>query len=115
MRFLPYTGDLIGLPTSKNHLNFRWVEPDCKILFSVCRQGNVASCHFASDKKGIFKIKRAINEFAEFVFWMFDWCEAIIAKIIISHQSKRVGAIIERCGFKKVIDGNITVYIKEKP
>jgi len=110
MKFLPYTGDLIGLPTSENHLNFRWAEPDCKILFSVCRQGNGASCHFASDKKGIFKIKRAINEFCEFVFWMFDWCEMIIAKTTL-----KIGHLLERCGFKKVIDGKITVYIKEKP
>jgi len=99
----------MGLPTSKNHLNFRWIEPDCKVLFSVCRQGNGASCHFASNKKGIFKIKRAINEFCEFVFWMFDWCEMIIAK-----TTPKIGRLLERCGFKKVIDGKITVYIKEK-
>jgi len=111
IKFLPYAGDLIGLPTSDNHLNFRWLEPDCKVLFSVCRQGNGASCHFASDRKGVFRIKRAMNEFCEFVFWLFDWCEMIIAKVTL----KKVGVIIERCGFKKIIDGNIAVYIRERP
>ena len=111
MKFIPYSGDLIGLPTSGNHLNFRWAEPDCKVLFSTCRQGNAASCHFASDKRGIFKIKRAINEFCEFVFWLFDWCEFVMAKVSL----KKVGPIIERCGFKKLLDGKITVYIRERP
>jgi hypothetical protein len=107
MRFLPYSGDLIKLPTSENHLIFRWVEPDCKVLFSVCRQGNGASCHFASDKKGIFKIKRAINEFCEFVF---DWCEMIIAKVMLN----KIGLILEKCGFKKIVDGKINIYIRKK-
>lgn len=95
IKFYPYLGDLINLPTSENHLVFRWIEPNCKVLFSVCRQGNGASCHFASDKKGVFKIKRAINEFCEFVFWAFDWCEMIIAKI----NRESVTKLITRCGF----------------
>jgi len=110
IKFILYAGDLIGLPTSKNHLNFRWTEPNCKVLFSVCRQGNGASCHFASDKRGIFKIKRAINEFCEFVFWMFNWCEMIIAKV----KGNKVGLILERCGFTKILDGKINVYIRER-
>lgn len=108
IKFLPYSGDLIGLPISENYLIFRWIEPNCKVLFSVCRQGNGASIHIASDKKGIFKIKRAINEFCEFVFWMFDWCEIIIGKI----KHKKLGKIVERCGFKKLINGKKSVYIR---
>ena len=108
IKFLPYSGDLIGLPTSENYLIFRWAEPDCKVLFSVCRQGNGASCHFASDEKGVFRIKRAINEFCEFVFWMFDWCEMIIAKVMLN----KVGLILERCGFKKILEDKITIYIR---
>jgi len=111
IKFLPYEGDLIGLPTSKDHLNFRWLEPACKVLFSVCRQGNGVSCHFASNKRGVFKIKRAINEFCEFVFWLFDWCKMIIAKVSL----KKVGPIIERCGFKKILNGKIDVYIRSRP
>ena len=110
LKFMPYSGDLIGLPTSKDHLNFRWNKPDCKVLFSVCRQGNGASCHFASDKKGVFKINCAINEFCEFVFWMFDWCEMIIAKVNI----KKVEAIIKRCEFKKIYDSDVNVYIRKR-
>ena len=110
MKFIPYTGDLMGLPTSENHLNFRWTEPGCKVLFSTCRQGNAASCHFASDKRGIFKIRRAINEFCEFVFWMFDWCEFVMAKVML----KKVGPIIERCGFKKIVNGKVNIYVRNR-
>ena len=110
IKFAPYLGDLIGLPTSENHLNFRWTEPNCKVLFSVCRQGNGASCHFASDKKGVLKIKRAINEFCDFVFWLFDWCEMIIAKV----ELKKVEAIIERCGFEKIFESDINIYIRKR-
>lgn len=110
LKFKPYSGDLIGLPTSENHLNFRWNESNCKVLFSVCRQGNGASCHFASDKKGMIKINCAINEFCEFVFWMFDWCEMIIAKVKI----KKVEAIIKRCEFKKIYDSDVNVYIRKR-
>ena len=110
MKFIPYIGDLMGLPTSENHLNFRWSEPDCKVLFSTCRQGNAASCHFASDKRGIFKIKRAINEFCEFVFWLFDWCEMIMAKV----KSEKIERLLKRCGFKKIFNGKINVYIRNR-
>jgi hypothetical protein len=108
IRFLPYSGDLMNLTVNKHYIIFRWVEPDCKVLFSICKQGNGAPCHFASDKKGMFKIRRAINEWCEFVFWLFDWCKMIIAKVILP----KVGHILERCGFKKIINGKKSIYIR---
>jgi len=109
--FYLYSGDLIGLPTDENHLNFRWAEPRCKVLFSVSRQGNGASCHFASDKAGMMKIRTAINEFCEFVFDIFPWCEMIIAKI----KLQKVVNLVKRCGFEKLISANgLHVYIRRK-
>jgi len=102
MKFMPYTGDLMGLPTNENHLNFLWKEKGCKVLFSVTRQGKAASCHFASDKAGKKKIKKGIKEFCEFVFDLFPWCEVVIAKVEI----KKVKTIIKKCGFKKVLKSN---------
>lgn len=104
--FAPYSGDLIGLPCDRNHLVFRWGDNDCKILFSVCRRGNAASCHFASDKKGLRKLKQAINEFTAFVFDLFKWCIMSIA--IVSKSS--IGRLIEKCGymaFAEYEDGDI--------
>ena len=110
--FYPYFGDLMGLPTDKNHLNFRWVPvTDCKILFSISRQGNGASCHFASDKAGMKKIRIAINEFCEFIFNTFLWCEMIIAKI----NREKVINIVKDCGFEKLLEyGKKSIYIKPR-
>ena len=111
MRFKQITGDTGLLPTDENHLNFKWLEPDCNVLFSVSRLGNGASCHFTSDHAGMKKIKRAINEFVIFVFWSFDWCTMIIAKI----KLKKVEEIVTQCNFKKLIVANeISVFIREK-
>jgi hypothetical protein len=94
-RFKVYSGDLMGLPTNENHLNFIWSEPDCKVLFSMSRQGDAASCHFASDKQGMKKIKPAINAFVAFVFENFQWCEMILAKIKLDKVKK----IVISCNF----------------
>ena len=111
VKFYQYSGDLIGLPTDRNHLNFRWSESDCKVLFSVSRQGNGASCHFASDKRGVKKVRQAINEFCEFVFDIFPWCEMIIAKM-----AKRIVKIVRECGFEKLTEvGEVQVYIRRRP
>ena len=111
VRFKPYSGDLIGLPTSDNHLSFRWIEPSCKILFSVCRQGNAASCHLATDKKGLRKLKQAINEYCDFVFWLFDWCKMIIGKV----EKDSIGRILKKCSFKLLGNsGKVTIYVRAR-
>jgi len=94
-KFKVYAGDLIGLPTNEKHLNFRWNTSDCKILFSMSRQGNAASCHFASDKSGKENIIKAINEFVAFVFENFYWCNMILAKIKLN----KIEQIVKQCNF----------------
>ena len=68
--FEPYHGDLMGLEANENYLVFRWMNSDCKILFSVSRRGDAASCHFASDPKGLRLVKQAIDDFTDFVFFL---------------------------------------------
>ena len=111
-QFSKYNGiDLMGLPTNENHLVFKWINPACKMLFSMTRQGNAASCHFASDKRGMLKIRTVINLFCEFIFDNFDWCKMILAKV----ELKKIGRIIERCGFKKINEINeINIYMRAK-
>lgn len=108
-RFYEYEGDLIGLATDANHVVFRWIESDCKILFSVARVGKGCSCHFASDKNGLRHIKQAINEFCEFLFRKFKWCNMILAKV----EKNSVERLIRKCGFAKVgaLD-NVTAYMR---
>jgi len=109
--FLYWTGDTFGLPTDSNHLNFLWLEKGTRVLFSVARQGNGASCHFSSDRNGLVKIDRAIEEFIAFVFDVFDWCEMILAKV----KLKSVMRIVEQHCFKKVHESSFgAVYVRRK-
>ena len=106
--FAPYEGDLMGLITDQNHLVFRWQGPG-KVLFSVSRRGSAASCHFASDTPGLRHLKKAIDAFVLFVFWLFDWCTMVLAQV----KRPSVGRLIEKVGFMPVTTiGDITVYAR---
>lgn len=110
VRFSPYSGDLMGLYVDENHLVFRWHGPG-KILFSVSRRGNAASCHFASNKHGLRYIKKAVDEFVRFVFWLFDWCTMVLAQV----TKASVGRLIEKVGFMPVTSTeDFTVYARIK-
>jgi hypothetical protein len=93
--FTPYSGDLIGLTADENHLVFRWNKPGCKVLFSVARRGDAASCHFASDFAGLRQLKKAIEEFVLYVFWLFDWCKMVSAQVLRPSVCK----LLEKCDF----------------
>lgn len=109
--FRPYAGYLMGLYTDENHLVFRWSGPG-KILFSVSRRGDAASCHFASDKAGLRHLKKAIDQFVDFVFGLFDWCTMVIAQV----KSGSVGRLIKKVGFSAFAKGTeYTFYMRTKP
>lgn len=106
--FAPYEGDLMGLTTDQNHLVFRWQGPG-KVLFSVSRRGNAASCHFASNSAGLRYLKKAIDSFVLFVFWLFDWCIMVLAQV----KRPSVGRLIEKVGFMPVTQlDEFTVYAR---
>ena len=110
VEFKPYSGDLMGLCVDDNHLVFRWTGPG-KILFSVSRRGNAASCHFSSNKQGLRYIKEAVDKFVKFVFWLFDWCTMVIAQV----KKASVGRLIEKVAFMPVTNiGDFTVYARVK-
>ena len=111
LEFTPYSGDLMGLPTNENHMVFRWNRQDCKVLFSASRRGNAASCHFASDKRGLRHIKEAVDGFVRFAFWLFDWCEMVLAQV----GRASVGRLIEKTGFIPVAEiDDTTVYMRAR-
>lgn len=111
VKFEPYQGDLMGLCVNENYLVFRWKNPDCKILFSVCQRGKAANCHFASDKAGLRFLKQAIGDFCDFVFWIFDWCTMVMA--IIERSS--VARLCEKSGFNHAIDvEGKKVYVRQR-
>ena len=110
VKFFPYEGDTGNLLVDKNHLVFQWGGPGF-VLFSVSRRGNAASCHFACDKKGLRHLKQAIDEFVEFVLWIFDWCDMVMAQI----KKPSVDRIVKKCGFFAIAKAEeITVYVRPR-
>ena len=108
-RFSIYSGDTGDLRTSDTFYNFIWLEPNCKILFSVTQQGFAANCHFTSDKAGLRKLEQALNEWCEFCFNLFPWCKMIVG-IIEKHG---VSKLAEKCGFDCIASfGNKQIYIR---
>ena len=106
--FAPYRGCLMGLCTNDNHAVFRWRGPG-KILFSVTQQGLAASCHFASDHDGLRHLKKAIDEFVQFVFCSLKSVTMVLAQV----KRSSVGRLIEKVGFMPVTKVNdITVYAR---
>lgn len=111
LAFDPYKGETGFLYTSDKHLNFKWNNPNCNIIFSMTRQGNAVVGHFISDKAGLRKLEQALNEWCEFCFLLFDWCEMVIG--IITKPS--VVRLAEKCGFKYVASfGNKKVYVRRQ-
>lgn len=111
LEFVPYDGELMGLPVSPNHLVFRWNVGFCKILFSMTQQGLSANCHFASDKAGLRHIKTAIDSFVQFVFSTFDWCRMTIANI----SRPSVERVVRKCGFQYIYQvGDTKIYARTK-
>jgi len=111
VKFRPYDGDTMGILTNENYLVFRWMENHCKVLFSVTQRGKGAICHMASDKAGLRDLKRAINEFADFLYWLFEWCEVIVAPTSLNSAKK----MLLGCGFKYAWkEGETFVCIRRK-
>ena len=106
-----YIGDTGDLKTSENHLNFRWRNPDCNILFSVTQQGNAAVSHFTSDKPVLRKLEQAINDWCEFCFYLFEQCKMVIGVI----ERKSIAKLAEKCEFKLVASfGNKKIYVRRQ-
>lgn len=101
----------MGLPITEDHLVFRWVHDDCKVLFSVTRMGGAVSCHFASDRAGLRHIKKAIDEWCKFVFEALNWCTMVIAQVV----KPSVARLVEKCGFSLAGEADgIQIYVRCK-
>jgi hypothetical protein len=109
IKYLPYSGEINHVKHPENYLNFKWREPGSNVIFSVTRQGNGATSHFTSDRRSLRKMQQALNEWCEFCFWLFDWCEMVIAKI----DKPSIRRLAEQCGFEHVVSqGNKSLYIR---
>ncbi|MAT39718.1 MAG: hypothetical protein CL946_08960 [Ectothiorhodospiraceae bacterium] len=109
--FIPYNGDTGELYSDDNHLIFKWCG-EGHIIASLARKGNAISAHLSSDKKGLRHLKTAINDFCVFVFWLFDWCEMVLAQI----NRPSVERVVTKCGFSYLAtaENGVKVYMRVK-
>ena len=109
--FILYFGEIGDLPTTDNHLIYRWItDRDCKILFSVVEHGEALSIHLSSDKKGLPYLEQAVNEFCDYCF-SFPKYKSIIGKI----NRPSIVNLAKKCGFKPVYeDKQQHVYVYER-
>lgn len=94
LNYIPYYGNTYGLAKDTNHINFRWNRPGCKVLFSAGQAGSTVITHVYSDGKGDFV--EALNDWVEFVFWIWDWCKMIIGAVTVPKVTELA---VEHCGF----------------
>jgi len=99
----------MNLVADENYLVFRWVNPDCKVIFSVSQRGEAANIHFDCDKAGARHVKQAIGDFCEFLFWLFEWCTMVMGII----EKPSVMRLVQKIGFSHIADhGDCKVYVR---
>ena len=110
VNFKPLTGNDLGVYHDKN---FRLVECfNGHIVFSYAAKGQAMTAHFAADKKGLRKIKEAINGFCDWLFASYG-CRFIYAAI--GKDNKSIMRTVEKCGFNYLVDDTKhNIYVRDK-
>ncbi len=108
--FKKASGDLMNLPVSDKTIAVEWAG-EGRILASYAMRGRALSAHFASDKKGLRNLKKAIDDFCSWAFNKYEWCTMILAVI----KKKSVVRLVKKCGFMPVgYNKDVTVYARVK-
>ena len=103
------TGPDLGVPRIDECMLVEWTEADARVVFSFAKLGNGMTMHFAAGPESLRELKTAIEDFIEWTFWAFEWCELIFG--IIGPQS--VERLATKCGFKYLCPkGPYQVYVR---
>lgn len=89
--------DDLGIVRNDSHMIFEWLGG--KVLFSATRLGGSMSCHFATGKRELRKVKHAMSEFIQFIFYAFEWCTMVITMLPDGNDS--IARVIKKVGFTK--------------
>lgn len=112
--FIPCIEPILDLPSNGYHIHYKWKREDCTILFSVAQQGLALSCHVASDKQGLRKLKQAINEFCPFIFSQFPWSRMIIAKVDKVNRAS-IKRVLLKTNFEQVLETKKACVLIRRP
>lgn len=105
-------GDDLNVPKIKECILVEWTENHKRVVFSFAKLGKGITVHFACKQESLRELKTAINDFCEWAFWAFAWCECVFA---ISGK-KSINRIAQKCGFNYLaVLENYQVYMRPKP
>lgn len=93
------SGNDLGVCHDDNHRMVEW-RGDGRIVFSYAQKGKAMTAHFAAEKSALRQVKRAINEFCEWVFNEYPWCKMIMANV----NARSVVRLINKCGFRPILN-----------
>ena len=101
------------LPVFRNK-NYRMVECcNGHVVFSFAQKGNALTIHFASDKIGLRRVKKALNAFCTMLFQSYEWLEMIYG--IIDKDKSGVQKVARKCGFAHCADdASHNIYVRKR-
>lgn len=93
----PLTGIDLGVPKIGGCCLLEWADDDGhRIVFSFARLGNGMTIHFGCKFQSVRFLKDAINEFCEWLFYAYEWCEMIFG--LIGRPS--IERLLKKCNFQ---------------
>lgn len=100
--------DAPEMPGNENHLYYSWND---EVYFSATKHGEALSIHIAADRRGKRGLRRALNEFCEWLFQHYAWCKVIIG--MVGPQS--IVNLGLKCGFEIAArQGPATIMVRER-
>jgi len=85
----------LGLIKSEKCRVYEWSDNGEKVYFAAARKGNALMIHLAAEKRNWLRLRDALNEFCQKMFFVYDWCKMIIAQV----GKRSVINLALKCGF----------------
>ena len=105
-----------GLVINSNHRVYEWSKNGYRVYFSATRHGDAMSIHLAANRESRRCLRIAVNDFCDYIFDQFKWCEVILGAIVPAS----VVNLAKKCGFTYLADVEIhtgdiaTVYSRKR-
>jgi hypothetical protein len=92
-----------GLAINSNHRVYEWSNNGYTVYFSATSHGDAMAIHLAANSDSRRCLRLAVNEFCEYIFDQYKWCDVILGAIV----SASVVNLAKKCGFTYVADVEI--------
>ena len=92
-----------GLAINSNHRVYEWSNNGYTVYFSATSHGDAMSIHLAANKESRRCLRMAVNEFCDYIFDQFKWCDVILGAIVPAS----VVNLAKKCGFTYLADVEI--------